>query len=319
MRIALAAGRHYGLACLNELIRQGHDIQVVFNLEEDEHESTSYYEAIELIASQRGIKTYPGSMLHDRQAVEILTQLSPDFMLVVNWRRLISKSVYSIPSKGCAVMHGSMLPKYRGFAPLNWVLINGETETGASLFFIADEVDSGPIIAQKRIPIRWNDTIGDVEAKMVDAYVSLLREALPVIDDGSVELQIQDELQASYCCSRTPDDGEIDWSWSAVEIYNSVRALTRPYPGAFTFFEGEKLIIWSADVMEHDDCYIGRIPGRVVRLERGLGVWILTGRGVIRIEEIELPDGKLRNASEVIRSVRVRLTRGIETPTKTIR
>lgn len=307
MNIVLAAGKRHGVECLQQLIGLGHRVLAIFGRGDDPHELADYFSQLKEVAGANGIPFYSQQNLNTPRCQGLLRQLQPELMIVIKWRRMIGKETYSISSKGCVILHDSLLPKYRGFAPANWAIINGESETGATLFFVADSVDSGPIIGQRRIAISPEDTIRDVEEQLVDAYLWLLRENLPALEDGTAEAIPQDETQASYGCPRTPEDGRIDWARSAVEIHNFIRALTRPYPGAFAYLRGQKVFIWDADLVETGDRYVGRIPGRVVQIDREVGVQVLTGGGIIRVKEVQLEGLSAQNATDLISSIQVKL------------
>ena len=306
MKIVLVAGKRHGVECLKDLIAQGHRVLAIFGRKEDPHEQVDYYTQLQNIAQAHDIPFHSQQNLNTPHCQELLQQLEPELIIVIKWRTIINKEIYSIPSKGCVILHDSLLPKYRGFAPLNWAIINGEFETGATLFFIAEEVDSGPIIAQERIPISLQHTVLEVEERIVQTYVDLLRENLPALEQGTAKADPQDETQATYTCSRTPEDGRIDWSRHALEIYNLIRALASPYPGAFAYFGRRKVFIWEADVVETQDRYMGRIAGRVIRIDPGVGVQVLTGRGIIRVKEIQLEGQPPQNAAVLVRSIRAK-------------
>ncbi len=306
MNIVLLAGKKHGVECLKELIALDHRVLAVFGRKEDPHEQVDYFSQLKEIAQATGIAFYPHQNLNTPHYRELLQQLQPDLMIAIKWRMMIHKEIYSIPSKGCVVLHDSLLPRYRGFAPANWAIINGESETGATLFFIAEQFDSGPIIGQEPIPISPQDTIREVDERMVQAYTKLLRDNLAALEKSSAKAGPQDEAQASYVCPRTPEDGRIDWRRCALEIHNLIRALTRPYPGAFAYLGRRKVLVWEADVVATEDRYMGRIPGRVIGIDAGGGVQVLTGRGIIRVKEIQLEGEPAQGAEDLIRSIRVK-------------
>lgn len=185
-----------------------------------------------------------------RECVESVAALRPDFLLVAGWYHLVPKAMRDLASRGCAGLHGSLLPKYRGGAPLVWAMINGERETGVTFFYFSDEVDAGDVIAQKVLSIEASDTIREVLAKAEDASVDLVTEYVPRIANGTAPRVPQDDAVATRFPQRSPEDGLIDWTWDAQRIRNFIRAQTRPYPGAFTVVGGKKLVLWDADVVE---------------------------------------------------------------------
>lgn len=174
----------------------------------------------------------------------------PDFLLAIGWYYMIPKQMRDIAPLGCAGIHGSLLPKYRGGAPLVWAMINGEKEAGVSFFYFADGVDDGDIIGQERFPIEQQDTIREVLHKATEGSLSLVRSYLPLIAKGAAPRLAQDHSQATHVPQRKPEDGFIDWSWDRERIRNFIRAQTKPYPGAFTVIDGKKITIWDADITE---------------------------------------------------------------------
>jgi methionyl-tRNA formyltransferase len=179
-----------------------------------------------------------------------MSELRPDLFLVIGWYHLIPKTLRSIAPLGCVGIHASLLPKYRGGAPLVWAMIHGETRTGVTLFHFEDGIDAGDIIAQETFEIEPEDTIAEVLKKCDRACGSVLRANLQLLADGSAARLQQDHAAATRFPPRSPEDGSIDWSWSAERIRNFIRAQTKPYPGAFTTIAGKKVTIWSADIEE---------------------------------------------------------------------
>jgi methionyl-tRNA formyltransferase len=159
---------------------------------------------------------------------------------------MIGANVLAIPRHGALNLHGSLLPRYRGRAPINWVLVQGETTTGATLHYMDEKPDHGDIVDQEAVPIDFEDTARSLFDKVAGAARVLLRRALPPLAAGTAVRRPQAHEQASYFGRRTPADGRIDWSWPAVRIHNLVRAVSRPYPGAFTEVAGRRLLVWSA-------------------------------------------------------------------------
>ena len=180
---------------------------------------------------------------------EEIKKLAPELILVIGWYYMIPNEIRLIASKGCAGMHASLLPKYRGGAPLVWAMINGEGKTGLTFFYLSAGVDDGDIIAQHEIPINETDTIKDILDKVTDSALAITKEYVPLLAQGKAPRIKQDESKATVVPQRKPEDGEIDWSWDAKRIKDFIRAQTKPYPGAFTTINGKKIIIWDADII----------------------------------------------------------------------
>lgn len=179
-----------------------------------------------------------------------ISKFNADLLLVVGWYHKIPKKIVESAPLGCVGIHSSLLPKYRGGAPLVWAIINGEKETGVSLFYFTDEIDAGDIIGQRKFIIEPEDTIREVLKKAEGNGISLIEECLPKISDGTAGRIKQNHQEATIYPQRNPEDGKINWEWDQVRIKNFIRAQTKPYPGAFTIINGRKVIIWDANIEE---------------------------------------------------------------------
>lgn len=307
MRVVLFGQGPKATAVLQKLIDLGQEVVGVFVADVDKHEKVNYKKPLTLAMEHFIPDHYRGG-----SDEKVLRELMPDIIFVVGWRYKIPKEQYSIPSKGTIVFHDSLLPKYRGFAPTNWAIINGETKTGATMFYIDEGIDSGDIIGQAEIPITLDDDAKTVETKVTSAYVGLLETYLPLIKADRVNRKPQDGRQATYTCKRIPEDGLIDWGKSTRKILNLIRGTTDPYPGAFTYLHDNnklcKLMIWKASLDGEWKDYVGRIHGRVVDIIKGRGVVALTGGGTILIEEVSIGNGDHVRADEIIKSIKITLS-----------
>lgn len=203
--------------------------------------------------------------MKDEALLQKVSSWKPDFFIVCGWYHMLPKTWLDlVPAYG---LHASLLPDYSGGAPLVWAIINGETETGISFFKFAAGVDNGPIVGQARTPIYYEDTIATLYARIEDLGIDLVNHYIPDLVGGSAKLCTQDESKRRIMPQRSPEDGLIDWSWDAKQIYNFVRAQTSPYPGAFFIFEGEKVILWAVEPWEGK---FGLRPGAVCKDERSL-------------------------------------------------
>jgi methionyl-tRNA formyltransferase len=234
-----------------------------------------------------------------------IEQLEPDCVVVSSFHRIIPQSLLG----RCRFVnvHYAMLPRYRGRANVNWALINGEAITGISIHEIAPGLDAGNILFQYAIEIGAEDTVADLYRCLDDVQRRALGETVERFLEGDPG-KPQDEVHASYGCTRLPEDGQIDWSAPSIEIDRLVRALARPFPGAFTYLEQKRLTVWRAARLAYAPRYDGRIPGRVVNVERSEGfVDVLTGDGMLRVIEVQLEGEAVAPAATVIRSVKATL------------
>jgi methionyl-tRNA formyltransferase len=308
MRTVFIGGTKRGYLALKALVDSGAHVVGVISLRQDEHERERFEEPIRALAYGRGLAFCETRWMKDRDYGRwIAEDLGADLALIVGCRILLRKEVYEAPRRGSLAIHDSLLPEYRGFAPLNWAIINGEDHTGVTLFQVGESMDAGGVVAQRRVPIEPRDTAPSVYERVCQATVDLILETYPLLASGAAVAVPQSEAGATFACSRTPADGLIDWTMSTKAIYDQVRGLTYPYPGAYTALDGRKLTIWRVEPVETIRV-VGRIPGRVTAIDRAAGyVDVLTGDGVLRIHDVELAGTPRRSAADVITSVRATL------------
>jgi methionyl-tRNA formyltransferase len=309
MKVLFIGSMKRGYLALKALVAAGADLAGVISLRQDEHETERFEGPIAQLASELHVPLCETKWLNDRDYADIIrNHWRPDIGVVVGCRLRLPREIYTAPPAGTLAVHDSCLPEYRGFAPLNWAILNGVDHTGVTLFYVTDGVDAGDIVAEQRIPIGPDETAAGVYERVCEATATLLRDTYPLLAAGRAPRRTQDPAQASYTCPRVPADGLIDWNAGTIQIYNQVRALTRPYPGAFTYSGMQRLTIWRAVPVAAAPRYVGRIPGRVSAIDRGRGtVDVLTGDGVLRLHEVQLDDGNPQPAAAVIRSIRATL------------
>lgn len=303
LRIALAGGRRHGTACLRRLLESGAHVCAVFGYPPSPSEQ-EVDEPVSEVARKAKIPYYDEPDLRKKPAKELLRGLRPDAVLAVKWRRLFDAEGLAIPRHGTFIIHDSLLPHLRGAAPLNWALILGDRETGATLFRAVEAVDAGPMAAQVKIPITETDTAQTLEDKFVPVYAELAGRLAKGLLAGDLPLVEQDHAKATFGTWRVPEDGTLDWSWSARRVHDFVRALAPPWPGAATKLDGKPCVVTRASVLAEDDRWVGRVVGRVCEVVKGRGVAVLAGRGTVLVEEVLL-DGETVRADLKIKSVKV--------------
>jgi len=267
-----------------------------------------YLERIRALTSEAGVPFWEASNVGARELESAWDELAPDFVFAAKWRTMVPRRVLERARRGFIIFHAALLPKYRGFAPLPWPIINREAKTGVTMFYAADAVDSGDIIDQHEIPLGPEVDVAMLEEAVADNVAAMLVENLPLLAEGTAPRTPQDQSKATYCIWRDPDDGEIDWSRSCEEIDALVRALTYPYPGAFTTLDGRKLVVWKTRP-DRSRPYVGVVPGKVERVVAGSGVNVLAGDGVVQLVEVQLEGEDRRPAWEVITKLKTRLGR----------
>jgi len=211
----------------------------------------------------------------------------PDILVSVNYPFLIDDELISLPHLLSINIHGSLLPRYRGRAPLIWAIINGDDYSGITVHAIETGCDTGPVLLQQRVEIPPDATGAEMVALYSELYPGLILEALSLISSGNYILSPQDDTKATFYGKRTPDDGLIDWSWCKERIYNWVRALAPPYPGAFCFVHGEKIIIEKVGYSDYGFSFADE-NGCIIGNEDGCPV-VKTSNGAIRLDFISVP------------------------------
>lgn len=249
-----------GCAGIEALLTAGYDIAAVFTHADDPKEN-NFYGSVAQLCARNGIPVHAPEDANHPLWIERIAKLNPDFIFSFYYRNLLSEALLATAKKGAFNLHGSLLPKYRGRAPANWVLVNGETETGVTLHRMVKRADAGAILAQQKVVIDRTDTGLTLHAKLREAATHLLHDALPQLAQGKLAETAQNDSQATYFGRRTAADGKLDWKKSAEELFNLVRAVTQPYPGAFCAVGEHKLIVWQADVVKGNN---GQAPGRVI-------------------------------------------------------
>jgi len=250
-------------------------------------------------ALARGLPVWQPSTLRTPEAVERLRALAPDLIIVVAFGQILRAEVLAIPPHGCLNLHGSLLPKYRGAAPVPAAILAGETETGVTLMQMDAGMDTGPILAQTVCPITPDDTTATLRQKLCHLGADLLIETLPRWLAGEVIPRPQDSSQATYCHPIAKADGRLDWQLTADELARRVRAYI-PWPTAFTAWQGKPLKVlralplpgWQGEGQ----------PGQVVTLDDGAGV--VTGEGALRLEEVQLAGKRAMTIEEFLRGQR---------------
>lgn len=225
----------------------------------------------------------------------------PDIVLICSFNKVLSEDTLKLVS--FINVHLGDLPRYRGRANVNWAIINGENKITISIHKVTPDLDGGNIYAKYPIEIKKSENVGDVYKKINKKLENVLTSVLNKILGG--HNGIPQKGEATYCITRLPEDGLIDWNKTTREIYNLIRGVTKPYPGAFTYLEGKKMIVWSSRIPKKTKKYVGRIPGRVIQILQD-GVEVLTSDSSIIIESITY-DGKEQNASKLIKSVKTTL------------
>jgi methionyl-tRNA formyltransferase len=230
-----------GLRGTRILLEHGVAVPLVVTHEDDPHENR-WYGSLAEFAAQQSLPCVTPRLVDDGLSARVAT-LAPDFIFSFYYRHMIPMSLLRHARRGALNMHGSLLPRFRGRAPVNWALVRGATETGATLHYMVEKADAGDIVDQAAVPIGENDTAVEVFYKVADAAELILRRSVPLLIAGTAPRRPQNLAAGEYCGRRRPEDGRIDWSRPAREIHNLVRAVAPPFPGAFAFFGGQRWLL----------------------------------------------------------------------------
>lgn len=252
-----------GCAGIEALLDAGIQIAAVFTHADDPKENT-FYGSVAQLCARKGITVHAPDDANHPLWVERIAKLKADYLFSFYYRNLLSEALLATASKDAYNLHGSLLPAYRGRAPANWVLVNGESVTGVTLHRMVKRADAGAIVAQQQVAIERQDSALSLHGKLREAATTLLRDTLPLLIQGKTTETPQDESKASVYGRRTAADGKLDWKLPAEQLFNLVRAVTQPYPGAFCAVGEHKLIVWSAEVVKGNE---GQAPGRVISVE----------------------------------------------------
>lgn len=238
--------------------------------------------------------------LRDPAFLAALKAWAPKLIVVVAYGRILPPSVLDLPAEGCLNVHYSLLPKYRGAAPVAWAILNGEEKSGVTTMRLVEKMDAGPILLQEEVAVGPNETAASLESKLIPVGARLLLETIRRLQDGSVTSRSQIEEEATYAPILKKEDGQINWTHPAELIERQVRGFYL-WPSAYTHLRERTLKIYHASVISVEQ---PGHPGEVVRAGRE-GLWIATGRGILSLEEVQLENRKRLAATEFLKGARI--------------
>lgn len=241
------------------------------------------------LAEAEGIPVRVPARVNDEEFVAWVRSLRPRLNVSMSYDQILRRPMLAVAPLGFINCHAGKLPFYRGRSVVNWALINGEEEIGLTVHYVDEGIDTGDILLQRALPLQWEDDYGSVLAKLEDAFPSLLAEALRRIESGDAERRPQSHLEGTYFSARVPGDEWLDWGESSLRVYNKIRAITRPGPGARTWVAGRELIVWRARYGPDWPRYIAT-AGVVVGLLPGRGVKVKTGDSTVLLESVQFAD-----------------------------
>ncbi|HEM6740034.1 TPA: bifunctional UDP-4-amino-4-deoxy-L-arabinose formyltransferase/UDP-glucuronic acid oxidase ArnA [Citrobacter farmeri] len=247
MKAVVFAYHDMGCLGVQAVLDAGYDIAAIFTHADNPGEN-AFFGSVSRLAADAGIPVYAPDDVNHPIWAERISQLAPDVIFSFYYRHLLSDAILALAPAGAFNLHGSLLPKYRGRAPLNWVLVNGESETGVTLHRMVKRADAGAIVAQQRVAISSDDTAFTLHHKLCQTARRVLEQTLPAIERKETHDVQQNESEATYFGRRTPEDSFLTWNRPATTLHNMVRAVAAPWPGAFSYSGTQKFTIWSSRV-----------------------------------------------------------------------
>lgn len=292
-RAVVFAYHDVGCRCLGVLLDRGIEVPLVVTHTDNPKENL-WFGSVATLARARGLEVVTPDDPNAPEFVAKVKSQRPDFLFSFYYRSMLGRPLLAAATRGAFNMHGSLLPKYRGRVPVNWAIIHGEVETGATLHEMVEKPDAGRIVDQEAVPIAPDDLAIDVFRKVTAAAERVLARSLPGLIDGSAVLRAQDLSKGSYFGARRPEDGRIDWSQPAKRIHDLVRAVAPPYPGAFTVVEGKRLRVLRTRLLPRRHSAGAHA---FLQAEAGRCVAVCADGGALEMLELEL-DGKPVSAQE---------------------
>ncbi|MCX7921868.1 MAG: methionyl-tRNA formyltransferase [Clostridia bacterium] len=300
MRIVFMGTPEFAVPSLDILVKEGYEIAAVITQPDKPKGRGNKLAAppVKEYALANGIKVLQPAKVKTQEFVEELKQIKPDLLVTAAYGKILPKDVLDIPPFGCINVHGSLLPKYRGAAPIHWAIINGEKVTGITTMYTDIGMDTGDMLLKAEIAITLDMTVGELHDKMALLGAEVLRDTIRRLKEGTLERTPQDNDEATYAPIIQKDLGLIDWSKTSLEVHNLVRG-TNPWPGAYTFYKSERMRIWKTEVAVGSGSCKNYKPGTICRVGKD-GMLVATGDGFVNVLEIQMDSSKRMQIGQYI-------------------
>lgn len=298
MNIVFMGTPEFAVPSLKKLVEFGHNVMLAIT-QPDKPKGRGKklsFPPVKEFAIKHGIEVYqPLKLKNNEEVFEKIRRLNPELIVVAAYGKILPEEILKIPKFGCINVHASLLPKYRGAAPINWAVINGEKETGITIMYMEKGLDTGDILLQKSIPILEEDNAETIHDKLAILGGDVLIDAINMMCNGTLMSVKQDDSKATYAPMLEKSMGLINWEKDAIEIRNLIRGL-RPWPGAYTYYNGSMLKIWSADVYH---CFGDEKPGTIIESDDTL--IIKCGKEALKVIEIQGEGTRKMNVEDYLR------------------
>ena len=304
MRVIFMGTPDFSVGTLEAIIEAGHEVALVVTQPDKPkgRGKTMQYTPVKECALSHGIEVFQPVKIRETANIEYLRKFNADIIIVVAFGQILSKSILDMPRYGCINVHASLLPKYRGAAPIQWAVINGDKESGVTIMRMDEGVDTGDMINKVIVPLNEKETGGSLFDRLSESGAKLLVETLPMLEDGSAVFEKQpEESTTPYAAMISKKMGELDWAKSATELERLIRGLN-PWPSAFSHLNGKTLKIWEASVEEENG--EKKAPGTVLQAD-AKGFRIQTGEGILKIDTLQMEGKKRMDAQAFLRGYTV--------------
>lgn len=300
MDIIFFGSSYFSAPSLEVLIKQGYNVSCVVTQPDSKRGRGFILEGthIKALAEKTKLKVYQPRDINTAESAVLFKSLNPDLFVVIAYGQILSRRILEIPKILPLNIHASLLPAYRGAAPINWAIINGDKITGVSAIKMTEKMDAGPVVLEKKIDIAPLDTVVTLEGKLSGLAAQLLPDAIRMIENNNYQLIPQDETRVSFAPKLAKKNGLIDWANPAEEIYNKIRGCLG-WPGSFTHYGAKLLKMHKVKILGLQDYQQKRIPGEITEVSKA-GIVVATGRGAIVIERLQLEGKRIMSAQEFI-------------------
>lgn len=309
MNVLFMGTPDFAVPVLEELIKHHNVVAVVSQPDKPKGRGKKLQPTpVKVVAEANGIDVYQPDRIKNEEFVNVLKSIEADIYIVVAYGQILSQEILDIPKYGCINVHGSLLPKYRGAAPIQWAIINGEEKTGVTIMYMVKALDSGDMILKKEIEINLEDTYETLHDKMAPIGAKALIEAIDLIEKGESKPEKQDDTLTCYAQMITKDMGAIDWSKSSTEIKNKVRGFN-PVPAAYTNYNDDMLKIFNVEILEG---YEKGNCGEIIDVDKKKGFIVKTGDGAVLVKEVQAKGGKKMNCADYIRGHEIEIGKNLK-------